>query len=177
MFKVFSSPSIIFEDSEDLRFATASNYYGVGFDAQWIMGKTGTFRMRRYGNGDMEAADLSKTQSTYLAAFATDGTVLDVPINTELYNTITSTTSPVTLSSTRADNLINQGSTQATFTLNLPASPVDGQIAKATFANAVTVLTIDGNGTTVTGTLPTTVNIGQQIVFKNYTGLGWVRQL
>jgi hypothetical protein len=136
-----------------------------------------TIQAHGYGTGTKVASDLSKTQSTYIAGFATDGTVLDVPINTELYNTITSTSSPQTLSSTRADNLINQGGTQATFTFRLPASPLDGQISKATFANAVTALTIDGNGTTVNGTLPTTANIGQQIVFKNYTGLGWVRQL
>jgi len=136
-----------------------------------------TIQAHGYGTGTKEAADISKTQSNYIAGFATDGTVLDVPINTELYNTITSTTSPQTLSSSRADNLINQGGTQATFTFRLPASPVDGQVTKATFANAVTALTIDGNGTTVTGTLPTTANIGQQIVFKNYSGLGWVRQL
>ena len=134
-------------------------------------------QLYNYGTGTKEAADLSKTESAYIAKFATDGTLIEKPDNTERYNTITSTTSPVTLSSTIADNLINQGSTQATFTFRLPASPVNGQISKATFANAVTVLTIDGNGTTVTGTLPTTVNTGQQIIFKNYTGLGWVRQL
>jgi hypothetical protein len=144
---------------------------------RFAFNSNGTANFDSYGIGTKEAADLSKTQSNYIAGFATDGTVLDVPINTELYNTVTSTTSPVTLSSTIADNLINQGSTQATFTFRLPASPVDGQIAKATFANAVTALTIDGNGTTVTGTLPTTAAVGQQIVFKNYTGLGWVRQL
>lgn len=137
----------------------------------------GTAVFDLYGTSATTAATLGKTESGYLTSFATDGTVLSKPDNTERYNTVTSTTSPVTLSSTIADNLINQGSTQATFTFRLPASPVDGQISKATFANAVTVLTIDGNGTTVTGTLPTTVNTGTQIVFKNYTGLGWVRQL
>jgi hypothetical protein len=137
----------------------------------------GNVKFGSYGTGAKEAADLSKTQSNYVAGFATDGTVLDIPINTELYNTITSTSSPQTLSSTIADNLINQGGTQATFTFKLPATPVDGQISKATFANAVTALTIDGNGTIVTGTLPTTAAAGQQIIFKNYSGLGWVRQL
>jgi hypothetical protein len=98
-------------------------------------------------------------------------------IKTEPYNTITSTSSPQTLSSTTSDNLINQGSTQATFTFNLPASPVDGQVAKLTFVNAVTTLTIDGNGTSTVGTLPTSAMTGTQIIFKNYTGVGWVRQL
>jgi hypothetical protein len=133
--------------------------------------------LNQYGSGTKEAADLSKTESVYNAIYATDGTLLEKRANTEQYNAITSTTSPVTLSSTIADNLINQGLTQATFTFRLPASPVDGQISKATFGNAVTALTIDGNGTTVTGTLPTAATVGTQIIFKNYTGLGWVRQL
>jgi hypothetical protein len=133
-------------------------------------------RMHGYGLGFREAADLSKTQSTYIAGFATDGTVLDVPINTELYNTITSTTSPQTLSSTRADNLINQGGTQATFTLKLPASPVDGQVCMITYNNAITTLTIDGNGNTIVGSAVTTAVAGSQRKFKFYSGIGWIKQ-
>lgn len=38
----------------------------------------GTFSAWRYGAGNKEAADLSKTQSNYIAGFATDGTVLDL---------------------------------------------------------------------------------------------------
>lgn len=135
-----------------------------------------TVSMPNYGVGNKEASDLSKTKSNYIAGFATDGTVIDVPINIETYSTITSTSSPQTLSSTIADNLINQGSTQAMFTFKLPASPIDGQISKLTFANAVTALTIDGNGTTVSGTLPTTASISTHIIFKNYAGVGWIRQ-
>ena len=138
---------------------------------------TDLLQLSKYGTTATTAATLAKTESGYVASFATDGTMLSRADNTERYNTITSTTSPQTLSSTIADNLINQGGTQGTFTFRLPASPVDGQISKATFANTVTVLTIDGNGTAVTGTLPTTVALGTQIIFKNYTGVGWVRQL
>jgi hypothetical protein len=96
--------------------------------------------------------------------------------NQESYNTITSTTSPQTLSSTRADNLINQGSTQATFTFNLPASPVDGQVCMITYNNAITALTIDGNGNTIVGSAVTTAVIGSQRKFKFYTGIGWIKQ-
>jgi hypothetical protein len=135
-----------------------------------------TIQAHGYGAGTKEAADLSKTQSNYIAGFATDGTLLDVPINTELYNTITSTTSPQTLSSTRADNLINQGGTQATFTLNLPASPVDGQVCMITYNNAITTLTIDGNGNTIVGSAVTTAVAGSQRKFKFYTGIGWIKQ-
>lgn len=138
---------------------------------------TNLLQLSKYGTTATTAATLAKTESGYVASFATDGTMLSRAANTERYNTITSTTSPQTLASTIADNLINQGGTQGTFTFRLPASPVDGQISKATFANTVTVLTIDGNGTAVTGTLPTTVALGTQIIFKNYTGVGWVRQL
>jgi hypothetical protein len=38
----------------------------------------GNVRFGSYGTGTKEAADLSKTQSNYIAGFATDGTVLDL---------------------------------------------------------------------------------------------------
>jgi hypothetical protein len=172
-------------------------YYGIGggntlgtqahhlFFGKFSVGRDSAFnydptpdvlRMSFYGQGNKEASDLSKTQSTYLAGFATDGTVIDVPINTELYNTITSTTSPQTLSSTRADNLINQGGTQATFTLNMPASPVNGQVCMITYNNAITTLTIDGNGNTIVGSAVTTAVAGSQRKFKFYSGIGWIKQ-
>lgn len=95
---------------------------------------------------------------------------------TEQYNEVTSTTSPVTLSSTIADNLINQGGTQATFTLNLPASPVDGQVCTITYVNNITTLTIDGNGTTVIGSAVTTGVPGSQRKYKYYAAASaWVK--
>jgi len=95
---------------------------------------------------------------------------------TEQYNEVTSTTSPVTLSSTIADNLINQGGTQATFTLNLPASPVDGQVCTITYVNNITTLTLDGNGTTVIGSAVTTGVPGSQRKYKYYAAASaWVK--
>lgn len=95
---------------------------------------------------------------------------------TEEYNNITSTSSPVTLSSTIADNLINQGGTQSTFTLNMPASPVDGQVCYITFNNAISTLTVDGNGNTIVGSAVVTGVPGSQRKFKFYTGIGWIKQ-
>lgn len=190
-------PALIFQDNQDFRIATAANYYGIGFDAQWIFRPNGSYRMRRYGVAAMEASDLSKTQSNYIAGFATDGTVLDLNIGSGLaisggsltatasaptqilaeeYNTITSTSSPQTLSSTKVDNLINQGGTQASFTFNFPASPVDGQRLTITYNNAISALTLNGNGNTIVGTAVTTATAGSQRVFKFYTGIGWIRQ-
>jgi hypothetical protein len=93
----------------------------------------------------------------------------------EPYNTITSTSSPQTLSSTISDNLINQGSTQFTFTLNLPGSPADGQVCTITYNNAISNLTIGGNGNTILGSPVTTAVIGSQRKFKFYTGVGWMK--
>lgn len=136
-------------------------------------------RSQRHGTGASEAADLSKTQSNYIAGFATDGTVLDLNADTllkkEKYFTITSTSSPQTLSNNFSDNLINQGSTQATFTLKFPASPVDGQVLKITYNNAITTLTLDGNGNTIVGSAVTTGVAGSQRAFKFYTGIGWIK--
>lgn len=92
-----------------------------------------------------------------------------------LFNTITSIIPPQTLSSTIADNLIKQGGTQAVFTFNLPATPVNGYLSQLTFTNAVTVLTISGNGNSTVGTLPTAAAIADRFEFKFYSGSGWVR--
>lgn len=138
-----------------------------------------TIQAHGYGTGTKEAADLSKTQSNYIAGFATDGTVLDLNVDTllkkEKYFTITSTSSPQTLSNNFSDNLINQGGTQATFTLKFPASPVDGQVLKITYNNAITTLTLDGNGNTIVGSAVTTGVAGSQRAFKFYTGIGWIK--
>lgn len=95
----------------------------------------------------------------------------------EAYYEINSTSSPQNLSNTYSDNFINQGGTQATFTLVFPASPEDGQILKITYNNNISTLTLDGNGNTIVGTTVTTAVEGSQRVFKFYAGEGvWIRQ-
>ena len=272
------------------------NVNGLGVVGSMYM--NGTFQLNTYGFGNKEAADLSKTQSAYIAGFATDGTLLDYPISSlsngiysgsgtlsshttralipetgsllfsqkynsntdsayiqvvndldgnrevrigltdtastgfatltlkqdadnevmswnlrssdnegqthltgdggnisatvdegyefqitglvrakqEAYYEITSTSSPQTLSSTYSDNLINQGGTQATFTLEMPASPDDGQVCYITFNNAISTLTIDGNGETIVGSAVVTGVAGSQRKFKFYSGIGWIKQ-
>lgn len=96
----------------------------------------------------------------------------------ENYSVITSTTSPVNLNGVPPDYLINQGSTQATFTFSLPASPVNGEVCKLTFNNAVTVLTITAQGgVTISGlAAPTSAAIGTQLEYKYYhTITSWIR--
>ena len=93
----------------------------------------------------------------------------------EEYNTITSTSSPQTFSSTKSDNFVNQGGTQASFTFLFPASPVDGQVLTMTWNNAISTLTLDGNGNSIIGTAVTTAVAGTQRKFKFYTGVGWVK--
>lgn len=95
----------------------------------------------------------------------------------EAYYEINSTSSPQNLSNTYSDNFINQGGTQATFTLVFPASPEDGQVLKITYNNNISTLTLDGNGNTIVGTTVTTAVKGTQRVFKFYAGDGvWIRQ-
>ena len=95
----------------------------------------------------------------------------------EAYHEINSTSSPQNLSNTYSDNFINQGGTQATFTLVFPASPEDGQVLKITYNNNISALTLDGNGNTIVGTTVTTAVEGTQRVFKFYAGEGvWIRQ-
>lgn len=44
----------------------------------------GTQRFHKYGVGNKEASDISKTQSNYISSFATDGTLLDLNLGTGL---------------------------------------------------------------------------------------------
>jgi hypothetical protein len=53
----------------------SSNYTKLNL---WATGTLGRIEAGGYGTGAKEAVDLSKTQSNYVAGFATDGTVLDL---------------------------------------------------------------------------------------------------
>ncbi len=83
----------------------------------------------------------------------------------------------ITLLSGKVDNLINPAGTLSTLTIELPANPNDGQTVKMTFRRAITTLTIDGNGSTLVGTAPTSAAIGTQLEYKYYTGIGFLRIL
>lgn len=100
------------------------------------------------------------------------------PTDNELgaYVYVSSTTSPIELSEGISDNFIDQGSTQSTFTFILPLYPIDGQIVTLTFNNAVTTLTINGNGRTILGTTPTSASVGSRYSFKYYKKINsWFR--
>jgi hypothetical protein len=92
------------------------------------------------------------------------------------YNTfvpLTGTT--ITLLPYIQDNLINPAGTLAALTIKLPVTPDNGQIILLTFTKAITTLTIDGNGSTLVGTAPTSAAIGTRLMYKFYTGVGFIR--
>jgi len=129
-----------------------------------------------------ETSDGMKYGANYeTAILATDDNIPSMNTvrrnNRERFTDVTSTTSPVNLTSTNKDNLINQGGTQATFTFSLPATPADGQICELTFSNAVTTLTISAQGgITILGTAPTTAAVGDRLEYKYYAVItSWVR--
>lgn len=128
-----------------------------------------------YNYGAIQLDALGTGTAATLLGKTSTNEIVPVPIHTEQYFTVTSTSSPQTLSNTISDNLINQGGTQATFTLTFPASPVDGQVLKITYNNAITTLTLDGNGNTIVGSAVTTGVAGSQRAFKFYTGIGWIK--
>jgi hypothetical protein len=123
----------------------------------------GTFRVTQTGGNEI------KVNSTEVSILG------KVKAKQEGYYTITSTSSPQTLSNDYSDNLINQGGTQASFTFQFPASPADGQILTLTYNNAISTLTLDGNGNTIVGSAVTTAVAGSQRKFKFYSGIGWVK--
>jgi len=138
--------------------------------------------------GNSERAKVKRVQGFEIAATApTDGQSLvynsvtskyepSLPRASQTYNTITSISGPIALSSTKADNFINQGSTQASFTFSLPASPADGFISRLVFNNAVNTLIINTtDSSSIFGSVPTTTARYGVYTFKFYTGIGWIR--
>jgi hypothetical protein len=138
--------------------------------------------------GNSERAKVKKLQGIEVATTEPlDGQMLiysgtslkyepSLPRASQSYNTITGTVGPISLSSTKSDNFINQGSTQASFTFSLPASPADGFISRLVFNNAVTTLTINTtDSSSVFGSVPTTTARYGVYTFKFYTGTGWIR--
>jgi len=91
------------------------------------------------------------------------------------WNSITGT-GTVTASSTISYNRYDNGD-QATLTVNLPASPTDGQICRITFLDAVTTLTISGNGANIYGGgLLTSAVLGssQSFTYSGGATPGWI---
>lgn len=64
----------------------------------------------------------------------------------ECVTVVTSTAEDIQLTSACFDNYIDQGSTQDETTFRLPASPVNGQICRLVFGNAVTDLSLANSG-------------------------------
>ena len=137
-----------------------------------------TFEIREVGGGGAVRFKYTQVNATTYptAQRLYDALMVNAHSTFTGYSVITSTSSPVTLTNTNVDNLINQGGTQATFTFNLPATPVDGQRCQLTFNNIVTTLTISGNSTTLGGTAATTAAVGTRLEYKYYaTGTTWLR--
>lgn len=112
--------------------------------------------------------DLNNNAKVFLRALSLAST----GITQEGYINQTSTSSPLTLSV--GDNLINQGSTQATFTFNLPGSPVDGQRCRLVFVNQVTACTVAGG--TILGASVTTALAGDVFEYKYFTNAStWIK--
>lgn len=96
-----------------------------------------------------------------------------------LYTAITDTTT-TTLTNAHAENVISFSATQLTHTLNLPATPVDGQVCIIVFNSAITNLTVSGNGTTLSGTAATSAAVGTCLVYRYYGTLAspkWIRKV
>ena len=132
-------------------------------------------------NGDIEINRYGSSksfQTDYTGILGTTNTGLvrridpNHLVNNSSFATVTSTSSPQTV--VKGDNLIKQGSTQASFTFNLPASPTSGDIVHLTFLNEVTALTISGNGNPITQTA-TTAPAGSRVSYKYYGADGWVQ--
>lgn len=109
----------------------------------------GTLQAFDYGEGNKEAADLSKTASAYVAGFATDGTLIDFPTSTF----VTSATNGLTK---QGNNLILGG------TLTSPTTITLGSGNAFTIAGTNTGLVVNQTtGIVGLGGTVTTTNYGQ----------------
>ena len=71
-----------------------------------------------------------------------------------------STGDTITLVTTNTRTILNPAGTIAALTINMPASPVDGQIQMVASTQIVTTLTVSGNGNSIIGN-PVTLAVGQ----------------
>lgn len=165
---------------DGVKVTSGNSKFWLNYPVEVIRSGTGnnTFEVREVGGGGAVRFKYSQVNATTYPTAQRLYDALMVNANAAYlgYSVITSTTSPVTLTNTNVDNFINQGGTQATFTFNLPATPVDGQRCQLTFNNIVTTLTIAGNSTTLGGTAATAAAVGTRLEYKYYaTGTKWLR--
>jgi hypothetical protein len=66
----------------------------------------------------------------------------------------------ITLATTNLRTIINSSGTLAALTVNMPASPIDGQLQTVTTTQIITALTVGGGGNTIIGQ-PTALTVGQ----------------
>lgn len=69
------------------------------------------------------------------------------------------TAGTVTLSNTVSHNIIDPAGTLAALTINMPPTPIDGQVVDIRISQVITALTVSGNGNSVKGN-PTTAAVG-----------------
>lgn len=139
----------------------------MSFELQTIDAINGNTQIRGIG-GDLVLS--SSAGNVSLSAQTTNEVQVTglVRAKQEAYYEITSTSSPQTFSNVYSDNYVNQGSTQASFTFDFPLSPENGQILMITWGNAISTVTLNGNGNTITGTAVTTATAGTRRMFKFY---------
>ena len=147
----------------------------LSFELKTTDALSGTVRVRGL-DGDLLLSSSAGNISLSADVAAEVQVVGLVRAKQEAYYEITSTSSPQTFSNTYSDNFVNQGGTQASFTFLFPASPEDGQILSITWGNAISTLTLDGNGNTITGSAVTTAVAGTRRQFKYYASTAtWVK--
>lgn len=103
---------------------------------------------------------------TLALSIDTSGNVTNSRGEADLSKTVTSPSSggTVTLVTTHRRTLIDPSGTLATLTVNMPASPVDGQIQGFSFTQIITSLTVSGNGHTIKGN-PASAAVGNSFTF------------
>jgi hypothetical protein len=80
VFDTITSGKALFLAKKSASSSTPIAMFSSATNDRFTFDDNGTTRFHAYGTGTKEASDLSKTQSAYIAGFATDGTVLDYRI-------------------------------------------------------------------------------------------------
>lgn len=88
---------------------------------------------------------------------------------------VPSTGFTITMAKTSKTLILNPAGTLLTGTINLPASPIDGQEVRVTTSQAITTLTVSGNGHSIVNA-PTTLALGTGFSYiYNTSGTTWYR--
>lgn len=165
---------------DGIKVTKGTTKYYLNYPLEIIRSGTGnnTFEIREVGGGGAVNFKYSQVNATTYPTATRLYDALRMHQQQRLSGSATylTDTTTVTLLNTNVLSVVNFSATQVTHTLNLPATPTNGQRCQIAFNSIVTTLTVAGNGTTLRGTAATTAVVGTYLEYLyDSTLAAWLR--